>query len=210
MIGFLAGSGLDGPMKIKSATFLTSAPDLESCPAPGLPEFAFIGRSNVGKSSLINMLSNRRDLAKVSATPGATRLINFFTMNKSWFLVDLPGYGFSKVKQSDRGKFQQSVSDYLSQRESLRCVFLLIDSRLTPQKIDLQFCEWLADGTVPFVLVFTKSDKSKASKIKANMAAFLTALAEIRDGEPRCFISSAKDGDGQREILGYVHEMLNS
>lgn len=197
-----------GGVKIKSATFLTSAPDLESCPEPGLPEIAFIGRSNVGKSSLLNMLCNRANLAKVSATPGATRLINFFTMNESWYLVDLPGYGFSKVKQESRDKFQSAVSDYLSQRESLRCVCLLIDSRLPPQKIDLEFCGWLAAGDVPFVLVFTKSDKLKASKLKANVATFLTAVSEICSPAPSYFISSAKDGTGQREILGFAANLL--
>ena len=198
----------DGRMKIKSALFTTSAPDLESCPPPGLPEFAFIGRSNVGKSSLINMLCGRKDLAKVSATPGATRLINFFNIDRRWFLVDLPGYGFSKVRQAEREHFQRAVSDYLSRRESLRCVFQLIDSRHPPQAIDVEFCEWLAAGTAPFALVFTKSDKSKASRVKENVAEFLAAIAEFHDGAPPCFVSSARDRQGQREILGFVHGLL--
>ncbi|MBK1882239.1 YihA family ribosome biogenesis GTP-binding protein [Luteolibacter pohnpeiensis] len=196
-------------MKIKSAKFLTSAPDLQSCPEPGLPEIAFIGRSNVGKSSLINMLANRANLAKVSATPGATRLLNFFTMNESWYLVDLPGYGYSKVKQANREQFHQAVSDYLSQRVSLRCICLLIDSRLPPQKIDLEFCDWLVSGEIPFVLVFTKADKLKASKLKSNVATFLQQLEEMIPNEPPHFITSSKDRSGQRELLGFVEEVVN-
>lgn len=195
-------------MKITSASFLTSAPGYDSCPEPELPEFAFIGRSNVGKSSLLNLLAGRKDLAKVSSTPGATRLINFFTMNRRWFLVDLPGYGYAKVRKDSRQKFQQAVSAYLAQRESLRCVFVLIDSRLTPQAIDLDFCEWLVDGGIPLVLVFTKTDKSKAAKVKTHVDLFLKALSERCDGTPRVFLSSTKTGKGKREILEFVEQAL--
>lgn len=197
-------------MKITSAEFLTSSPDLDSCPESVLQEFAFIGRSNVGKSSLLNLLAGRKDLAKVSSTPGATRLINFFVMNKDWMLVDLPGYGYAKVRKESRNEFQKAVSDYLSQRQQLRCVFVLIDSRLTPQKIDLEFCDWLAVGGIPFVLIFTKTDKSKATKVKANVALFLEVLKECVEGEPRYFMSSTKTGKGRGEILEFVGKVLKA
>ena len=197
-------------MKITSANFLTSSPDLERCPESDLQEFAFIGRSNVGKSSLLNLLAARKDLAKVSSTPGATRLINFFVMNQKWMLVDLPGYGYAKVRKESRQEFQRAVSDYLSQRELLRCVFVLIDSRLTPQAIDLDFCDWLAVGGISFVLVFTKTDKSKAAKVKANVDGFLEALSERVEGEPRYFMSSTKTGKGRGEILDFVEQVLKA
>src|SRR5450432_379713 len=145
-------------MKIKSAVFDVSAPDLESCPRWALPEFAFIGRSNVGKSSLINMLAERRELAKVSVTPGKTKLINFFVINDRWSLVDLPGYGYAEVAKKERNEFNKSVGDYLGERKNIYCVFVLIDSRLPPQRIDLEFLEWLVGRAVPFALVFTKMD----------------------------------------------------
>src|SRR3990172_9149022 len=158
-------------MHILSASFDRSAPDLDSCPDESLPEFAFIGRSNVGKSSLLNMLSGKGDLARVSKTPGFTKLINVFTMNKTWRLVDLPGYGFAHVARKDRSKFNQAVNEYLQHRTNLCCVFALLDSGLPPQKIDLVFVEWLARHAVPFVLVFTKTDKVSPTKVRANIAA---------------------------------------
>lgn len=191
-------------MKIASAEFLTSAAAMEGCPDSLLPEFAFIGRSNVGKSSLLNMLSQRKGLAKVSSTPGATQLINFFEINRSWMMVDLPGYGYSKTPQKIREGFQVMVTDYLTQREQLKCVFVLIDSRHTPQRIDLEFSEWLAVSSIPFVLAFTKSDKSKAGKVKSNQEAFLKALADRVDGEPRSFLTSAEKGTGRSELLGFI------
>lgn len=197
-------------MKIKTAEFVTSSPDLASCPPEGAPEFAFIGRSNVGKSSLLNMLVGRRGLAKVSATPGATQLINFFAINDRWCLVDLPGYGYSKTPQKVREGFQRAVSDYLAQRESLRCVFVLIDGRHTPQKIDLDFCDWLAVHGIPFVLIVTKADKVKAGKLKSNVAAFLAALKERVDGEPRLFVTSAEDRRGRDDVLRFVGEALDA
>jgi GTP-binding protein len=195
-------------MKIASTSFETSAADLDGCPSWDLPEFAVIGRSNVGKSSLLNMLTNRRDLAKVSATPGATRLINFFKINQRWALVDLPGYGFSKTGQAQRRQFQEAVTAYLTGRPNLRRVLVLIDSRLTPQKIDLEFCQWLADTGVPFVLVFTKTDKLSAKKVDANVDGFLNAFAEVFDGVPQVFRSSAKSGGGRGEILGFIGSMV--
>lgn len=195
-------------MKISSAEFKTSAPDYELCPEELLPEFAFIGRSNVGKSSLINMLVGKKGLAKVSSTPGATQMINFFTVNENWLLVDLPGYGYSKTPQKLREQFQKTVSDYLALRQTLRCVFVLIDGRLTPQKIDLEFCNWLAHGGIPFVLTFTKADKVKKGKLSSNVESFLKSFAEKIEGEPRYFITSSNTGQGRDEVLGFVDQAL--
>src|SRR5689334_9208173 len=158
-------------MNISSAIFLCSAPDLDSCPDESLPEFAFIGRSNVGKSSLLNMLAGIEALARVSPTPGFTKLINIFTMNKTWRLVDLPGYGFAQVARHDRAKFDRAVSDYLEHRRNLSCVFALIDSGLSPQKLDLEFVEWLTTQSIPYVLVFTKTDRGTPEEVQANITA---------------------------------------
>lgn len=195
-------------MKIVSAEFLKSAADLEGCPDSHAAEFAFIGRSNVGKSSLLNMLTNKKGLAKVSSTPGATQLVNFFEINRKWYMVDLPGYGYSKTPQKIREGFQVMVTDYLTQREQLRCVFVLLDSRHSPQKIDLAFCEWLGNSGIPFVLIFTKTDKSKAGKVNANVEAFLKSLAELLDGEPRVFRTSAEKGTGRGEVLDFIDQAL--
>ena len=164
-------------MNIASAIFDCSAPDLESCPEETLPEFAFIGRSNVGKSSLLNALAGKSGLARVSKVPGFTKLINFFTINRSWCLVDLPGYGFAHVARENKAKFNQAVNDYLANRSNLSCVFLLIDSRHGPQKIDLEFIQWLGSQSVPFVLVFTKTDKSKAAQVQKNIGLFQKSMA---------------------------------
>jgi GTP-binding protein len=195
-------------MKIKSAVFDVSAPDLKSCPRWALPEFAFIGRSNVGKSSLLNLLVERRELAKVSVTPGKTKLINFFIINGAWSLVDLPGYGFAAVGQKVRDEFNQAVSDYLEKRKNIFCVFALIDSRLPPQRIDLQFVQWLGGCAVPFVLVFTKTDKQSAARSQANIERFKTCMAEWWDDLPQIFLSSAKTKDGRTEILGHIEQTL--
>ncbi len=195
-------------MKITSATFLTSAPDLEGCPELQLPEFAFIGRSNVGKSSLLNMLTGKKGLAKVSGSPGHTRLINFFTINGRWTLVDLPGYGYAKISKQAREKFQEMIADFMVNRENLSCVFALIDARLSPQQSDLEFVRWLMEGGVPFVLVFTKSDKLKASKIEKNIAAFTDAMSEWCDGLPRIFTSSAKTGSGRQDLLTFIGQAI--
>lgn len=193
-------------MNIRSATFLTSSPDLELCPPPDKPEFAFIGRSNVGKSSLLNLLTKRKDLAKVSATPGKTRLINFFTINDQWRIVDLPGYGYAKGSKVERDQFQRMISDYLTGRLNLSKVFVLIDSRHSPQAIDLDFVGWVIENGIPFQLVFTKSDKLKAGAVKKNIDAF---LAEFPGGEGwRVCSCSAKNGSGRSEILGMIGKVI--
>lgn len=185
-------------MQIKSAEFVTSARGLAECPSWEYPEFAFIGRSNVGKSSLINLLANRHSLAKVSATPGKTRLLNFFLMNQSWSLVDLPGYGFAKAAKNEKFDFNERAGDYLEGRANLRRVFTLIDSRHKPQRIDLDFLEWLGGTGVPYSLVFTKTDKQSPAKTRASIALFLEALAPVT---PEVLASSAKSRDGRLDIL---------
>ena len=194
-------------MKITSARFATSFDSVESCPAAVLPEFAFIGRSNVGKSSLINMLCNQAGLAKVSSSPGHTRLINFFVVNEDWCLVDLPGYGYARAPKSERNRFNDFVADYLEFREGLTHVFVLIDSRHEPQKIDIDFVTWLVEKAVPFSLIFTKSVKLKPSKVAANRDLFLTALSEYVDGQPPAFITSVKDKTGRMDVLSAIREM---
>lgn len=197
-------------MQIHSATFEVSSPDLETCPESSLPEFAFIGRSNVGKSSLINSLSNKKDLAVVSGKPGRTRLINFFLMNKKWTLVDLPGYGYAKASGQARGKFNEFVSDYLVNRDNLSCVFVLIDSRHPPQKFDLEFTAWLIECEIPFVLVYTKTDKVKPSVVQKNIDLFKESMQEFCDGLPRIYSCSAKTGNGRRDILSFIEQAVTN
>jgi GTP-binding protein len=195
-------------MHIASAIFDRSCPDLESCPDESLPEFAFIGRSNVGKSSLLNTLAGKAALAKVSPVPGHTKLINMFTMNKTWRLVDLPGYGYAHVARTDRSQFNQAVMDYLEHRANLCLVFALIDSGLEPQKIDIEFVEWLALKQVPFVLVFTKTDKSSADEVQANIAAFKERITKWFAQLPATFTCSAKTEAGRPELLAVIDEQL--
>ena len=197
-------------MQIKSATFEISSPDYESCPESKLPEFAFIGRSNVGKSSLINTLSNIKDLAIVSSKPGRTRLINFFLMNKKWTLVDLPGYGYAKASGQARGKFNEFVSDYLAQRKNLSCVFVLIDARLTPQKIDLEFTSWLVEYEIPFVLVYTKTDKVKPTLMQEHIELFKESMLEYCTTLPRIYTCSAKTSYGRGEILNFIDQAVRA
>lgn len=197
-------------MKIKSARFATSADSVDACPAAQLPEFAFIGRSNVGKSSLINLLTNQKGLAKVSAQPGHTRLINFFVVNEEWCLVDLPGYGYARAPKSERDRFNDFVADYLEFREGLTHVFVLIDSRHDPQNIDVDFVTWLVEKGVPFSLIFTKADKLKPSKVKANRDLFLAALAEHINGQPSTFITSASSKEGRMDVLSAIRDLLKS
>ncbi len=195
-------------MNIASAIFDRSAPDLASCPDESLPEFAFIGRSNVGKSSLLNLLAGRQGLARVSPTPGFTKLINMFTMNRTWRLVDLPGYGFAQVARKDKAKFNQAVAEYLQERPNLCCVFQLIDSSLPPQKIDLEFVEWLINSSVPFVLVFTKTDTVKPDVVQANIAAFTQCISEWCENLPEIFTCSAVAKHGRRELLGVIEAAI--
>lgn len=195
-------------MKIKSARFATSADGLESCPIPELPEFAFIGRSNVGKSSLLNLLCNQKGLARVSQKPGHTRLINYYVINEDWCLVDLPGYGYAKAPKAERYRFNDFVADYLEYREGLRHVFVLIDSRLEPQKMDIDFLTWLVEKEVPFTLVFTKADKVKKGRLKANQALFLETLGEYVEGVPPMFVTSAKSKEGRLELIRWISELL--
>jgi GTP-binding protein len=205
-------------MLIKEAKYLISSPSVESCPKPDRPEIAFIGRSNVGKSSLINMLSNNSRLAKTSATPGKTQLINHFEVlsdstkakHLSWYLVDLPGYGFAKVSQRDRRRWEQMIEGYLRKRSNLRMVFLLIDSRLQPQKIDLEFVNNLGKWRTPFVLVFTKIDKNKIAETEKNVNLFMLALKESWEAPPNFFLSSATTREGRDDILRYINQTLIS
>lgn len=195
-------------MQIKSAQFKTSAIGLADCPNWACPEFAFIGRSNVGKSSLLNMLTNRKGLAKVSQTPGKTRMLNFFLMNESWSLVDLPGYGFAKGPKSEKIDFNELVGDYIEQRENLQGMFVLIDARHKPQKIDLDFVTWLAGTGVPFTLVFTKADKQSATKTRENAERFLQAITELTGMDPDAIVSSSKTSLGRKEILAVIRQAM--
>ncbi|MHB1921036.1 MAG: ribosome biogenesis GTP-binding protein YihA/YsxC [Chitinophagaceae bacterium] len=193
-------------MIIKSSSYLISNVDWEKCPPPHQPEYAFIGRSNVGKSSLINMIAGKEGLAKISGTPGKTQLINHFLINENWYLVDLPGYGYAKRSQTDRKKWEKMIEDYLRNRKNLICVFLLIDSRLSPQKNDLEFIDQLGAWKVPFQLVFTKSDKNTPMATKRNVQAFLDTLKISWDPLPRHVISSTVQKLGRQEILDYISE----
>jgi len=195
-------------VKVQNAKFIKSAVSLEACPPAGLPEFAFIGRSNVGKSSLINLLTNKEGLARVSKTPGRTREINFFKINEAWSLVDLPGYGYAKVSKSQRDQFNEFVSEYLVERESLCGIFVLVDSRHSPQKIDLQFVAWLVESSLPFALIFTKTDKSKAKAVEKNVSLFLEAMKEFSDGSPIYFETSATTRDGRKEVLDFIEAAM--
>jgi len=196
-------------MKIKNARFAISCDGLESCPPAELPEFAFIGRSNVGKSTLINMLCNQKALARVSRTPGHTQLINFFVINEEWCLVDLPGYGYAKAAKKDRHRFNDFVADYLEFREGLTHIFVLIDSRLEPQKIDISFVAWLVECGKPFSLVYTKADKVKPKRAEANQQAFINQLGEFVEGVPQIFVTSSTTREGRLEVLRSIGEMAS-
>jgi len=195
-------------MNISSASFYGSAPDLDSCPDESLPEFAFIGRSNVGKSSLLNLLAGKQGLARVSRTPGFTKLINIFVINKTWRLVDLPGYGYAHVARKDSSQFNEAVIEYLQQRNNLYCVFALIDSGLPPQKIDLEFVEWLASNSIPFVLVFTKTDTVTPAMVRLNIEAFKERISEWCENLPEIFTCSATARHGRGKLLGMIDEAI--
>jgi GTP-binding protein len=196
-------------MKISSAVYLTSAVSVDDCPPMDLPECAIIGRSNVGKSSLINLLTNNGSLAKVSAKPGCTQMINFFAINKAWLLVDLPGYGYAKVPKEKRDEFTALITDYLVGRKALRATFVLIDGSLAPQQIDLEFTQWLVGEGVPFVLVFTKTDKVGPQRLQQNLEQFLTAMKDFCENTPVIFTASSHKRTGQLEMLRYIGQLMS-
>ena len=193
-------------MKIKSADFVISNTDINKCPKELIPEYAFIGRSNVGKSSLINMLTGRKSLAKTSGKPGKTQLINHFKINDNWFLVDLPGYGYAKVSKKNRSIFAKFIYEYLEKRENLICTFVLIDSRHEPQKIDMLFMEWMGQNQIPFVIIFTKMDKLSSSQLNKNITKYKTEMLKTWEDIPQTFRSSAESGLGKSEILKFIEQ----
>lgn len=194
-------------MEIKEAHFIISNSDVAKCPKPDKPEYAFIGRSNVGKSSLINMLTNRKSLAKISGKPGKTQLINHFLINKNWYLVDLPGYGYAKPGRKESRKWEKFIRKYILLRENLFCLFVLIDSRHEPQKIDLEFLEWLGVSQVPFAIIFTKADKLRPEELEKNIKFYEEKMLETWEIMPLWFISSALTGEGRFEVLKYIEEI---
>jgi GTP-binding protein len=192
-------------MEIHSAEFISSATHYKDCPQNPFPEYAFMGRSNVGKSSLINMLTRHSKLAKTSSTPGKTQLINHFLINQSWYLADLPGFGFAKVSKKTKEKWDKMIRDYLIKRENLICSFLLIDSRLEPQKIDLENLQFFGEKGLPFAIVFTKADKLSSTVLQSNIARYKKKLSELWDPLPTIFISSSEKNAGREEILEFIH-----
>ncbi len=195
---------------IKEASFVISNTDYKKCPKPDKKEFAFIGRSNVGKSSLINMLTSRKNLAKTSGKPGKTQLINHFLIDQTWYLVDLPGYGYAKTSKTKRGEWGKMIEEYLINRQNLQLVFVLIDSRLDPQRIDLEFINWLGEHGIPLALVFTKADKQSVNKTQASVAKFRKTLLRDWAELPPWFITSAENGTGKEELTAYIDDIVNN
>lgn len=194
-------------MEITSAEFVISNTDVKKCPPGIFPEYAFIGRSNVGKSSLINMMTGRKGLAMTSATPGKTMLINHFLINKSWYIVDLPGYGYARRGQKGKDQIRTIIEDYILEREQMTNLFVLIDSRLEPQKIDLEFMEWLGENGIPFSIIFTKADKLKGGRLKMNINNYLRELSKEWEELPPYFVSSSENRTGRTEILDYIENI---
>lgn len=194
-------------MVIHSAEFVISNTEVEKCPKPTLPEYAFIGRSNVGKSSLINMLTNHKKLAKTSGRPGKTQLINHFIINKEWFLVDLPGYGYAKASKTSRKKWEKFIEEYFLTRENLLNTFILIDSRLEPQKIDIEFMEWCATEGLPFSMVFTKTDKLSAVELDKKIAKYKREMLKQWEVLPPYFVTSSVSAKGRDEVMNYITEI---
>lgn len=194
-------------MIIKSAEFLVSNSDVEKCPKDRLPEYAFIGRSNVGKSSLINMLMQRKHLAKTSGRPGKTQLINHFLINKNWFLVDLPGYGYARVSKSSKKVFQSFITEYFTKREQMILAFVLIDCRHEPQPIDLEFMEWMGENQIPFSIIFTKQDKLKPNALLRNIEVYKAKMLETWEEMPQYFVTSSSDSSGRDEVLNYMDQI---
>ena len=195
-------------MKINTAEFIISNSEVDKCPKEPIPEYAFIGRSNVGKSSLINMLTNHKNLAKTSGRPGKTQLINHFKINNNWFLVDLPGYGYAKVSKKTKSVFQQFITDYLETRQQLVCAFVLIDIRHEAQNIDIEFMSYMGESEIPFCIVFTKADKISKTKIDSHIAAYKKQMyANNWEEMPQYFVTSSTDGMGKEAVLGYIAEI---
>ncbi len=196
-------------MQIKSASFVTSSPNVAACPKGIYPEYAFIGRSNVGKSSLINMLTGRKNLARTSTSPGKTRLINHFLIDESWYLADLPGYGYAKVSKKQREQFARMIEEYASLRPNLVCFFVLVDSRIQPQELDLDFIDWLGDSNLPFVILHTKTDKTNQKTRHTNKEALKEFLSETWEELPMIIDTSAVKGTGKEEILAFIGQTNN-
>lgn len=197
-------------MEIKQAAFVVSNTQVAKCPTHKLPEYAFIGRSNVGKSSLINMLTNHKGLAKTSSKPGKTQLINHFLINKEWYLVDLPGYGYAKVSKQSKKTFQQFITDYFKKRRELVCAFVLVDIRHEPQKIDLEFMQWLGENAIPFAIVFTKADKLTEKQIQEHVASYSEILLQQWEEMPPYFITSSENRLGKEDLLSYIETINQS
>lgn len=197
-------------MIITKAEFVISNSDVSKCPKEPLPEYAFIGRSNVGKSSLINMLTNNKNLAKTSGRPGKTQLINHFKINNNWFLVDLPGYGYARVSKTTKKVFQKFITQYFEKRKQLVCAFVLVDVRHEPQKIDLEFMQWLGENNIPFCIVFTKADKLKPTVIERNVEIYKKILLETWEQMPPYFVTSSENKTGKEELLGYIEQVNES
>jgi len=197
-------------MLVRKAEFVKSSPSLKECPKPDMPEYAFIGRSNVGKSSLINMLCMNGGLAKTSATPGKTRLINHYRINESWYLVDLPGYGYAKVSKKNRKDFNRTLFNYLVKRENLYCVFVLIDSRIPPQGNDMEFISHLGELQIPFAIVFTKTDKTTQKQVSDNTKLFKDEMLKTWEELPQCFYTSSATKRGREEILEFIASLIKT
>lgn len=195
-------------MRIKNVNFVKSSTQISDCPKTEKSEFAFIGRSNVGKSSLINMMMDRRKLAKTSGTPGKTQLINHFLVNDHWYLVDLPGYGWARASKVNKKSWEEMIRKYLLERQNLALVFVLIDIRLAPQPIDLEFINWMGEKQIPFILIFTKSDKISKNKINGSISSYKHTLSKRWEEVPDTIATSSVDGKGRKEILGYIEEVL--
>ncbi|MFM7684068.1 MAG: ribosome biogenesis GTP-binding protein YihA/YsxC [Bacteroidota bacterium] len=195
-------------MQIKEAVFIVSNTEIKNCPIDKKPEFAFIGRSNVGKSSLINMLTAKKGLAKTSGTPGKTQLINHFLINDQWYIVDLPGYGYARASKSMRSKWEKFIADYLTKRETLMNIFVLLDARLEPQKIDLEFMNWCGQKGLPFSMVFTKIDKLSSSVLQKNLAKYKKEMLKFWEEMPPVFTSSSNSGFGREQLLNYVEAII--
>ena len=195
-------------MRIKNVKFKGSYPGISSCPKDNKPEFAFIGRSNVGKSSLINMLCDRKEIARVSKKPGKTQLLNFYLADERWYIVDLPGYGYAKISKKIKEKFDGMIRGYLAKRDNLQCAFVLVDANIPPQKIDVDFINWMGEKGVPFVIIYTKTDRLTKNKLESNLARIRKELLNYWEELPQQFLSSSSSGRGKEEILGFIQGLV--